>query len=138
MPKHDLYHDQVKHALIKAGWKITHDPFTIEFKSVRLFADLAAEKIIDVEKTERAIVVEIKVFNSLSLITELEKTIGQYNIYRLFLKRNGDERKLFLAVSQTVYQNFFQQPAITEIISDQQIKLLIFNPETQEIVQWIN
>jgi hypothetical protein len=68
--------------------KVTHDPFTIEFKSVRLFADLAAEKVIDVGKIEQAIVVEIKVFNSLSLITELEKTIGQYNIYRLFLKLN--------------------------------------------------
>jgi hypothetical protein len=44
--------------------------------------------VIDVENIERAIVVEIKVFNSLSLITELEKTIGQYNIYRLFIKLN--------------------------------------------------
>jgi hypothetical protein len=138
MPAKDIYHDTVKNALIKDGWTITHDPFTLEFKSVRLFADLAAEKAIDVEQVERAIVVEIKTFNNLSLITELEKAIGQYNIYRLFLKLNNHDRKLFLAVSQTIYQNFFQQPAIAEIISDQQIKLLIFNPETEEIIQWIN
>ncbi len=137
MPQRDLYHNQVKHALVKEGWKVTHDPFTIEFKNVRLFADLAAEKIIDA-KTEQAIVVEIKVFNSLSLITELEKTIGQYNIYRLFLKLNNNERKLFLAISQTVYKNFFQQTAIAEIISDQQIKLIVFNPKTEKIIQWIN
>ncbi|EDN65787.1 fdxN element excision controlling factor protein [Beggiatoa sp. PS] len=138
MPAKDIYHDTVKNALIKDGWQITHDPFTLEFKSVRLFADLAAEKAIDVEQVERAIVVEIKTFNSLSLITELEKAIGQYNIYRLFLKLNDNDRKLFLAISQTVYQNFFQQPAIAEIISDQHIKLLIFNSETEEIIQWIN
>jgi hypothetical protein len=50
----------------------------------------------------------------------------------------NDKRKLFLAISQKVYQNFFQQPAIVEIISDQQIKLLVFDPKTEEIIQWIN
>jgi hypothetical protein len=99
MPAKDIYHDTVKNALIKDGWTITHDPFTLEFKSVHLFADLAAEKAIDVEQVERAIVVEIKTFNSLSLITELEKAIGQYNIYRLFLKLNNNDRKLFLAIN---------------------------------------
>jgi hypothetical protein len=31
MPRHDIYHDQVRHALIKDGWTITHDPFTMAF-----------------------------------------------------------------------------------------------------------
>jgi hypothetical protein len=35
MPQYDLYHNPVKHALVKAGWKITHDPYTIEFGDVR-------------------------------------------------------------------------------------------------------
>jgi hypothetical protein len=41
-----------------------------------LYADLGAEKIFAAEKYERKIVVEIKVFNSPSLITELEKAAG--------------------------------------------------------------
>jgi hypothetical protein len=44
MPQYDLYHDTVKNALIKDGWVITDDPFTIEFKGVYLYADLSAEK----------------------------------------------------------------------------------------------
>jgi len=138
MPQYDLYHNQVKHALIKEGWEITHDPFTIEFGDVRLFADLGAERVIAAAKQEQKIVVEIKVFGGLSLITELEKTIGQYNIYRLFLKETDPKRVLFLAIAQDVYQDFFQRMAIKKIISDQQIKLLIFDPEIEEIIQWIS
>jgi len=29
MPRKDIYHDTVKRALIKDGWTITHDQFTL-------------------------------------------------------------------------------------------------------------
>ncbi len=29
MPAKDIYHDTVKKALIKDGWKITHDPLKL-------------------------------------------------------------------------------------------------------------
>ena len=138
MPRYDLYHNNVKNALIKDGWVITDDPFVIEFKGLRLYADLGAEKLLAATKHERKIVIEIKVFNSPSLITELEKAVGQYSIYRTFLKRVNPERKLYLAIAQDVYQDFFQRPAIQEIIADQQINLIIFDPNLEEIIQWIN
>jgi len=138
MPQYDFYHDTVKNALIKDGWVITDDPFTIEFKGVRLYADLGAEKLLAAEKPECKIVVEVKVFGSPSPMTELEKAVGQYGIYRTFLKRVNPERKLYLAVAQEVYQDFFQRPAIQEIITDQQISLLVFEPTSEEIIQWIS
>jgi hypothetical protein len=70
-------------------------------------------------------------------MTELEKAVGQYGIYRTFLKRVNPERKLYLAVSQDVYQDFFQRPAIQEIITDHKISLLVFEPTSEEIIQWI-
>ena len=138
MPRYDLYHNTVKNALVKDGWVITDDPFVIEFKGLRLYADLGAEKLLAAAKQERKIVIEIKVFNSPSLITELEKAVGQYSIYRTFLKRVNPERKLYLAIAQDIYQDFFQRPAIQEIIVDQQINLIIFDPNLEEIIQWIN
>lgn len=138
MPQLDLYHDAVKQALIKDGWSITDDPFIIEFKGLRLYADLGAEKTIAAERNGRKLVVEIKVFGSLSLINDLEKAVGQYGIYRTFLKRVNPERLLYLAISQEIFQDFFQRPAIQEIIVDQQIRLLVFNALKEEIVQWIN
>jgi len=137
MPQYDLYHDAVKQALIKDGWTITDDPFIIEFKGLRLYADLGAERTIAAERGEQKIVVEIKAFSGLSLITELEKAVGQYGIYRTFLKRVNPHRELYLAVALDIYQDFFQRPAIQEVVVDQQINLLVFEPEAEEVVQWI-
>jgi len=138
MPQYDVYHDAVKRALIKDGWTITDDPFIIEFKGLRLYADLGAEKPIAAERDGRKIVVEIKVFSGLSLITQMEKAVGQYGIYRTFLKRVNPERELYLAIAQDIYEDFFRRPAIQEIISDQKISLLVFEPEAEEIIQWIS
>ena len=46
MPASDAIHGAVKNALVKDGWTITHDPYTVRFGGVRVHADLAAEKVI--------------------------------------------------------------------------------------------
>ncbi|MGK7919083.1 MAG: element excision factor XisH family protein, partial [Trichodesmium sp.] len=57
----DIFHQQVKNALIKDGWNITHDPFTIRIsEAVKLHIDLAAENAIAAEKGSEKIAVEIK------------------------------------------------------------------------------
>jgi hypothetical protein len=138
MPQYDLYHDEVKNALSKDSWTITDDPFTLEYKGLRLYADLGAEKLLAAERSEQKIAVEIKVFNSPSQVTELQKTIGQYNMYRSILRRVNPDRQLYLAISEEVYQDFFQKPAIQDIVSDQSIHFIIFDPEQEVIIQWIN
>ena len=138
MPRYDLYHEPVKHALIKDGWTITDDPFIIEYKGLRLYADLGAEKPIAAEKLGRKIVVEIKVFGSPSPVTELERAVGQYGIYRTFLERVSPERGLFLAIAQDVYEDFFLQPAVQDIVAAHAMHLLVFEPATEEVVQWIS
>ncbi|HAZ48603.1 MAG TPA: fatty-acid synthase [Cyanobacteria bacterium UBA11369] len=138
MPQYDLYHNTVKNALIKDGWVITDDPFTIKFEDLRLFADLAAEKLIAAEKDKRRIVVEIKTFKSPSLITELERAVGQYGIYRTLLKQAPPEREIYLAIDEETYENFFQQLASQTIINDHRIKLRIFESNSEEILQWIS
>ncbi|MDY7008396.1 MAG: element excision factor XisH family protein [Cyanobacteriota bacterium] len=138
MPQYDLYHNEVKNGLSKDGWTITDDPYTLEYKGLRLYADLGAEKLLAAERAGQKIAVEIKVFNSPSQVTELQKAIGQYNMYRSILRRVNPERKLYLAISQEVYQDFFQKSAIQDIVSDQAIYLLIFNPDREVIIQWLN
>lgn len=137
MPQQDLYHDQVKNALIKDGWVVTDDPFRMVYKGIRLYADLAAERPIAAEKGGQKIVVEIKVFNAPSPMTELERAVGQYGIYRTFLRRLSPERQLFLAIAQDIWQDFFMKPAVQDIIADHQIALLVFDPVAEEVVQWI-
>jgi len=104
---------------------------------LRVYADLGAEKVIAAERRGRKIVVEIKTFIAPSLVSERERAIGQYTIYRTLLKRINPQRELFLAVSKDVYQDFFRRRGVQEIIEDQSIRLLVFAPETEEVLEWI-
>jgi hypothetical protein len=136
MPQPDLFHPSVKRALIKDGWTITNDPYYIEYKGLRLYADLGAEKPLAAEKGDRKIVVEIKVFGSASQITELEKAVGQYSIYRNILRKNDPERVLYLAIADDIFNDFFQKPAIQDIITEHEIDLLVFDPVEEVIIRW--
>lgn len=137
MPQYDLHHNAVKNALSKDGWTITHDPFTIKLDDLKLYVDLAAEKAISPNDPLHTIAIEIKVFGGLSFISEFEKAVGQYRIYDQFLEELFPDRKLYLAVALSAFEESFQLSSIQAIVRKQEIRLMIFNAETEEIVQWI-
>lgn len=132
----DAYHETVKRALEKDGWRITDDPFMIRFEDLTVFADLGAERVIAAEKDNEKIVVEIKVFGSVSTISEFEKALGQYNLYRSLMKRLKIERQIFLAVSDKIYKEFFERISIEYIIEEQKVSIFVFNPEEEVITLW--
>jgi hypothetical protein len=84
------------------------------------------------------IVVEVKVFGSPSPITELERAVGQYSIYRTLLERISPEHVLWLAVAQDIYEDFFRHPAVQKIVVAHTIRVLVFDPTREEIVAWIS
>lgn len=137
MPQKDAYHDSVRNALEKDGWTVTHDPFTIRLEDVKFYVDLAAEKTIETAGEARKIAIEIKVFGGLSFLNEFEKAVGQYLIYRQFLGDLFPERILFLAVPTDIFEESFALPSIQAVVARQEMKLLVFNPETEEITKWI-
>ena len=53
----DLFHNTVKIALQKDGWKITHDPYQLRYGVADVYIDLAAEEAIAAEKEGRKIAV---------------------------------------------------------------------------------
>lgn len=118
----DFYHETVRNALEKNGWKITHDPFIIEFEGLRVFADLGAEKVFAAERNNEKIAVEIKVFGGKSKISEFEKALGQYDLYELYLTELDPQRQLFLAVSLDIYESFFEHPAIDFAVNKEKVE----------------
>ncbi len=52
MPARDRYHHSVKIALIKDGWKITHDPLRLKWGVKDMYVDLGAEQLVTAEKSE--------------------------------------------------------------------------------------
>ena len=67
MPAQDRIHPAVKNALIKDGWTITAEPFTIKYEDVIVFADLAAEKA-QAPGNNRIVVIEIKSLDRKSVV----------------------------------------------------------------------
>jgi len=134
----DIIHEAVKRALIKDGWAITHDPFTIRYQTITLSADLGAERAIAAERAGQKIVVEIKSFVGLSPIQDFKLALGQYVLYKGFLEVTDPERKLYLAVNHLVYHDFLQQEAIALIRQRYQVCLITVNVASEEITQWID
>ncbi|MEH2448532.1 MAG: XisH family protein [Nostoc sp.] len=134
----DVFHQQVRKALIKDGWIITHDPFTIRIsEAIKLQIDLAAENAIAAERNTEKIAVEIKSFIADSDISEFHTALGQYLNYCQALEEQEADRVLYLAVPIETYQDFFQLSFVQRALHRSQVKLIIYDPRNQEIRLWI-
>ncbi len=138
MPARDLLHQTVKKALIKDGWKITHDPFTIAFGIRRVYVDLGAEPLVAAEKQGQQIAVEIKSFVGLSKVSDLERAVGQYAIYKSWLSRKEPERALFMAIDQEAFDILFLDISGQVILEDYQIKVVVVDVVKEQIEKWIS
>jgi hypothetical protein len=132
----DKIHDLVKQVLINDGWIITHDPYIIETKDVEYEVDLAAEKILGAEKEGTKIAVEVKSFIATSFVYEFHRILGQMLNYTLGIEEFDPSRILYLAVPQRIHQEYFSLSFVQKAIKRFKIKLLIFDDETQNVIQW--
>ncbi|NEP89097.1 MAG: fatty-acid oxidation protein subunit alpha [Okeania sp. SIO2C2] len=138
MPARDYYHNTVKSAIQKDGWRITEDSYLLKLtRRKNLFVDLGAERLIAAEKGLEKIAIEVKSFRSASEMKDLEQAIGQFVLYEHILNRYEPERKLYLAVSEEIRQSVFEEEAGIILIEDRILRLVSFNPTKEVIVKWI-
>jgi hypothetical protein len=103
-----------------------------------VYADLAADRILAAQRGIEKIAVEIKSFIGRSRVHDLELTLGQYNLYQCLLEAVAPDRKLYLAVSDSVYAEFLQQKAVQMILMRFDVSLVVVRLQSQEIVTWIS
>ena len=137
MPRKDLFHDAVVHALAQDGWLITDDPLRLAYGGRNLFVDLGAEQPIAAEKAGRKIAVEIKGFLEESDVHELGESIGQYRMYRNILAELEPERELYMAVPVYAYNGIFQEPLGQLMVVKEQLRLTVFDEVQRRIDRWI-
>lgn len=137
MAARDRVHNTVRTALVKDGWRILSDPHIIPYGGLTLLADLAAERILAAEQGGRSIVVEVKSFSARSRTRDFETALGQYLIYRTLLRYTFPEAKLYMAVDRLVFERFFGLPAIQLVLQEFSVAVLVFDPATEEVDQWI-
>ncbi|GET36724.1 XisH family protein [Microseira wollei] len=136
MPARDVYHYAVRAALEKEGWQITDDPLSLEYEDVPLYVDLGAERLIAAERGQDKIAVEIKSFLSDSPVSEFHTALGQCLNYPMVLSEIQPERILYLAVSLDAYESFLSRRFAQKAIATHQLKLIVYDPEVEEIVLW--
>jgi hypothetical protein len=135
----DLFHNQVKAALVKDNWKITHDPFKVRISEIiKVQIDLGAESTLAAERDQEKIAVEIKSFVAESDISEFHTALGQYLNYAQALEEREPDYKLYLAIPEETYNQFFQLPFIQKSLARYAVNLVIYDPFQQEIKQWIS
>ena len=146
MPQRDTIHNLVKQAILKEGWIVTDDPYVISYGERFLFVDLGATEpevnsiegqFIGAERGNSRIALEIKDFRRQAVITDLERAIGQYVLYRLLLNKVDPKREIYLAITDIAYDEIFHEPIGKVVMSDLPLKLLVVDVEKVEVKEWI-
>jgi len=122
----------VRRALEKAGWRIVSESQTITFNDRTLYLDIIAEK------DGKRIAVEVKGV-SFSSITQLERALGQFVIYRHVLNRDFADIELFIAVPAGEVRKVFDaaQKDGENLRDSLDLNLIAFDTQKEEITQWI-
>ncbi len=137
MSAKDIFHDKVKNALIKDGWTITDDPYTLKWDNgENLLIDLAAERVIAAEKDNEKIAVEIKTFIGKSTMYDLHLAVGQFMVYQIALEEKEPDRVLFLAVPMEILNEIFLKPKASKLTKKLNLKIIGFDVEKEVIVEW--
>ncbi|MEM7595532.1 MAG: element excision factor XisH family protein [Cyanobacteria bacterium P01_A01_bin.83] len=137
MPAKDIFHDNVVNALIKDGWNITNNPLKLQWGNKDLYVDLGAEKLIAAQKDNEKIAVEIKSFIGNSQVADLQQALGQYTLYLDIMEEIDPERILYLAIRETTYEDIFIEPIGQILLNKRRLKLIVFDADREEIIQWI-
>ncbi|WP_020559635.1 XisH family protein [Thiofilum flexile] len=137
MSRRDRYHDIVKNALILEGWQITHDPLSFRSEP-ELSTDLGAERPIAATRGNEKIAVEIKSFLRDSQVSELEKAMGQYELYRWLLQESEPDRILYIAIPIHAYEGIFSQAIGKMVISKLQMRLIVYSILGEGDLKWIH
>ncbi|MDF5725759.1 MAG: XisH family protein [Rhizonema sp. PD38] len=132
----DRFHYAVRNALEKEGWTITADPYEMSVGDVDFEIDLAAE-MLAAERAGEKIAVEIKSFIGRSNVSDFHTALGQFINYQFALEEFEPQRKLYLAVPESIYNSFFQRRFTRSVIERTQIRLLVYNEKQEVIVQWL-
>ncbi len=134
MSQRDLFHHAVVIELEKENWRVTHDPYFLEYGAQTLQVNLGAEMPVAAERNGRKIAVEIKSFVGKTEMSELYSALGQFILYRNVLRKQEPKRKLYLAVPEKAYIALFDPAHGRDLREEETIALLVYSAEEEVII----
>ena len=90
------------------------------------------------DNEQNLILVEVKGFeNRSSELDALMDAVGQIVYYKAMLQYLRQIYPLYLAIPLNAYEGIFRTPAVKQLIKNEAIQLIVFDPESEEIVKWL-
>jgi len=139
MPNQDLHHPIVCRALIKSGWSILKEQVSVAIGTAQEITRRLYIDIMVTSETGQMILIEVKSLSS-SPVHGLMELIGQYLVYRAALDYLENTTLSYVALPTQAYEMIVRhvlgQVVVREMLKSP-IPFLIYDPEREEIVQWI-
>jgi XisH protein len=136
MPTQDLYHDVVRDALRKDGWRITHTALQLKAGVESSAGELWEGPWLIADKDERKIAVTVSSFVGHSSPADITQTWGQLALSRPQLHAMDSDRAVYLAIRQATYSACFGGTEGELLLAKEHMQLLVFDPRAEVIVQW--
>ena len=137
MPTQDLYHDVVRDALRKDGWRITHTALQLKARAEASAGELWEGPWLIADKDERKVAVAVSSFVGRSNPADILQTWRQLALSRSRLYTMDSDRVVYLAVRQATYSACFGGTEGDLLLEKEHMRLLVFDPRAEVIVQWV-
>jgi len=137
MPTPDLYHDVVRDALRKDGWRITHTALQLKARAESRTRELWEGPWLIADKDERKVAVAVSSFVGRSNLADLAQMWGQLALSRPQLHTMDSDRVVYMAVRQATYRACFGGTEGDLLLEKEHMQLIVFDPRAEVIVQWV-
>ena len=137
MPLQDLYHDVVRDALRKDGWRITHTALQLKARAEASAGELWEGPWLIADKDERKVAVAVSSFVGRSSPEDILQTWRQLALSRSRLYTMDSDRVVYLAVRQATYSACFGGTEGDLLLEKEHMQLIVFDPRAEAIVQWV-
>jgi hypothetical protein len=137
MPTQDLYHDIVRDALRKDGWRITHTALQLKARAESRTRELWEGPWLIADKDERKVAVAVSSFVGRSNLADLTQMWGQLELSRPQLHTMDSDRVVYMAVRQATYHACFGGTEGDLLLEKEHMQLIVFDPRAEVIVQWV-
>ena len=137
MPTQDLYHDVVRDALRKDGWRITYTALQLKAGAESSAGELWEGPWLIADKDERKVAVAVSSFVGHSSPADITQAWGQLGLSRPQLHALDSDRVVYLAIRQATYSACFGGTEGELLLAKEHMQLLVFDPRAEVIVQWV-
>jgi hypothetical protein len=132
----DLYHDVVRDALRKDGWRITHTALQLKARAASSTEESWEGPWLIADKDERKGAVAVDSFIGRSSPADVIQTWERLGFSRPRLHALDSDRVVYLAVRQATYSACFGGTDGDLLLAKEGIQLIVFDPRAEVIVQW--